>query len=70
MKAFMLLALALPPILDQQLSAQHEHSPYVGLEIAEGTILTPEELQELRSGAGMRQALPAELNQHQVPSTS
>ena len=62
-----ILALTLPLLLAQELNAQHEHSPYVGLEIAEGTTLTPQELQQLRNGDGMRQALPAELNQYPGP---
>ena len=62
-----ILAIALPLFLAHQLTAQHEHSPYVGLETAEGTTLTPEELQQLRNGDGMRQALPAELSQHPGP---
>ena len=62
-----ILSLALLLFLAQALSAQHEHSLYMGLEIAEGTTLTPEELEQLRNGDGMRQALPAELNQHPGP---
>lgn len=49
--------------------AQHEHthSPYAGLETAEGTTLTLEEIEQLRTGAGMRMALPAELSHYPGP---
>lgn len=47
--------------------AQHEHSPYAGMETAEGTALTPEELRQLRGGEGMRLALAAELNHYPGP---
>ena len=49
------------------LHAQHEHSPYAGMATAEGTALTPREIDQLRNGEGMRLALPAELNQHPGP---
>ena len=49
------------------LYAQHEHSPYAGMATAEGTTLTPQEIDQLRNGEGMRLALPAELNQHPGP---
>jgi len=62
-----MLSLALTFLLAQGVSAQHQHSPYVGIEVAEGTTLTPEQIQQLRNGDGMRQALPAELNQHPGP---
>lgn len=57
-----LIALAAPG-----LSAQHDHAPYAGMETAEGTTLTPREIEQLRSGEGMRLALPAELNRHPGP---
>lgn len=47
--------------------AQHEHSPYAGMETAEGTALTAEEIRQLRSGEGMRLALAAELNHYPGP---
>lgn len=47
--------------------AQHDHSPYAGMETAEGTSLTPEEVAELRAAEGMRLALPAELNRYPGP---
>jgi len=50
-----------------RVEAQHEHSPYAGMETAEGTALTAEEIRQLRSGEGMRLALAAELNQHPGP---
>ena len=49
------------------LAAQHDHSPYAGREAAEGTTLTPEEVQGLRAGDGMSLALPAELNGYPGP---
>lgn len=50
-----------------RVEAQHEHSPYAGLRTVEGTSMTAEEVGELRSGAGMRLALPAELNGYPGP---
>jgi hypothetical protein len=53
------------------LTAQHEHeghiSPYAGQEASEIPSLTEQELDELRSGAGMGLARPAELNHYPGP---
>ncbi len=49
------------------LVAQHEHSPYAGMQTAEGTALTPDEVSALRAAEGMRLALPAELNRYPGP---
>jgi len=61
------LCVALTLLAAPGVSAQHQHSPYAGVVTAEGTTLTPEEIQQLRSGEGMRLALPAELNRHPGP---
>jgi len=49
--------------------AQHEHteSPYAGMEGSEIPSLTAQELEGLRSGAGMGFAKPAELNRYPGP---
>jgi len=49
--------------------AQHEHreSPYAGMESSEIPSLTPQELEGLRSGAGLGFAKPAELNRYPGP---
>ncbi len=49
--------------------AQHEHgeSPYAGMEGSEIPSLTAQELEGLRSGAGMGYAKPAELNRYPGP---
>jgi hypothetical protein len=49
--------------------AQHEHqeSPYAGMEGSEIPSLTPQDLEGLRSGAGMGFAKPAELNRYPGP---
>lgn len=63
------LASAVAVLLPAPALAQHEHasSPYAGLGIAEGTVLTAREIADLHAGAGMRLALPAELNGHPGP---
>ena len=61
--AALIAALTLP----RGAAAQHEHGPYAGLETAEGTALTAEEIRQLRAGEGMRLALAAELNHHPGP---
>lgn len=52
---------------DARAQHDHSHSPYAGLETAEGTTLTPEQIEQLRAGDGMRMALPAELSHHPGP---
>lgn len=51
------------------LPAQHVHapSPYAGAQSAEVPSLTPDELEQLRSGEGMGLARPAELNSYPGP---
>ncbi len=60
--SILLLSLSAAPGL-----AQHDHSPYAGMETAEGTALTPAEIAALRGAEGMRLALPAELNHYPGP---
>ena len=42
--------------------AQHQHSPYAGMEAREVTSLSSGQIAELRTGRGMGASLPAELN--------
>lgn len=64
------LAMAVWLAVATEAGAQHDHSnsPYAGLETAEGTTLTSEEIAQLRAGDGMRMALPAELSHYPGPN--
>lgn len=62
--ATLLLCAASPAVAQQH---QHGQSPYAGLEGREIKALSEEQLQQLRDGEGMTQALPAELNHYPGP---
>ena len=60
--------LVAPPLVAQDAASHHgDHAGYGSEVFAEGLHLTPEEVAALESGAGARQALPAELNQYPGP---
>lgn len=61
------LPILILPLFASAASSQHAHSPYAGMETAEGTALTPGEITDLRNAEGMRLALPAELNRYPGP---
>ena len=68
--AMLMLALSVAvPAAAQDTAHVHDpsHSAYVSHEGAEGTVLTPKEISQLRNGEGMGLALPAELNRYPGP---
>jgi len=65
------VTLCLVAMVATPLAAQHEHqhsaSPYAGREAVEGTVLSVDEIAQLRAGEGMGLALPAELHHYPGP---
>ncbi len=64
-----LAPLVLTLLATAPLSAQHEHAA-AGYDLSlfvEGTVLTAEQIAELRTGGGAGQALPAEINSYPGP---
>ncbi len=48
-------------------AAQHAHAPYAGLQTRAIKALSPQDIDDLKAGRGMRLALPAELNGYPGP---
>jgi hypothetical protein len=69
MRGAVILVLAVACLVPRPAAGQHEHheSPYAGVESSEIPALTAQELDGLRSGAGMGQAMAAELNHYPGP---
>jgi len=70
MKSVLAIAALGAATLAGPLAAQHEQhtaSPYAGREKSGIAALTPQQLEELKAGAGMGFALPAELNHYPGP---
>jgi len=57
----------LPGAAPAALEAQQVHQPYAGLQDREIKSLSPEEIEQYRTGEGMGLALPAELNDYPGP---
>ncbi len=67
MRSFALVAALLGVAAPLAAQADHQHSPYAGRQPSGIASLSLAELEELRSGAGMGQALAAEVNGYPGP---